>query len=125
MKRRTPEYSLQLAVASYLNFVLPDNCWWTFIPGGTVGGGATAARRGAQIKRMGYAKGSPDIIIIKKECVLFLELKSPTGHLSPAQIATHEKLHRAAARVEVCRSIDDVKTELILHGIIRSHARAA
>lgn len=86
------------------------------------------ARRGSVMKAEGQRKGCPDLMLAVPafertldEAIanagkavshaLFLELKTPTGRLSPEQEAYHEALRAQGYRVAVCRSLDDcVKT---------------
>ena len=68
-------------------------------------------RRGWRAKSdlhdLGYYTGWPDLELIWK-LPHFLELKSATGYLSPAQRACHEHLRRAGAKVEVAQTLNEV-----------------
>ncbi len=109
MKRRFPESDLHKAVAKYLDLVLMPDTWWTSIAHGNRG----KPVRGALWKAAGAKKGVPDILIIHGNSACFIELKAPgIGRLSPEQVACHEALVLAGARVTVARSIDDVQDAL-------------
>lgn len=120
MKRRNPEQQLQIAVAHYLTLVLPSDCFWTAIGHG--GGGKI---RGAILKMMGVKPGVPDLMLVWRGQAIFIELKTPVGRLSPAQIATHDKLGKSGATVDTCRSIDQVRELLTALGIIGTAKRKA
>ena len=56
--------------------------------------------------------GVPDRIVILNEKILFVELKTLTGRLSPRQILVFDELGEAGFPVHIVRSFDDVE-ELI------------
>jgi len=99
--------------------------WMLFsIPNGGGGG----EKRGYWLKLEGCRSGAPDLVLsvprrkswsenptkcppTPEEHGLFIELKTPTGRLSPEQKIYHEQLSRNGYRVAVCRSLDEaVKT---------------
>ena len=69
-------------------------------------GGSRGRRQGAALKAEGVLAGIPDLCI--PALSLFIEMKTPTGKLSPVQKAMHERLRHDCQIVEVCRSVDDV-----------------
>lgn len=93
-------------------------------------GGNMDARRGSIMKAEGQRKGCPDLFLAKPRIRtnaggagsiaqvtasgysgLFLELKTPTGRLSPEQEVYHEILRKQGYRVEVCRTLEEcIKT---------------
>ena len=50
--------------------------------------------------------GLPDLIVIMKGVVTFLEVKTPSGEVSPVQDALHKRMRRHYARVHVVRSVE-------------------
>lgn len=52
--------------------------------------------------------GIPDIYAVKKGRAVWLELKTASGKLTPAQQNVHARLLAAGAEVYVVRSLDDV-----------------
>jgi hypothetical protein len=81
-------------------------------------GGKRNAREGAKFKRMGVLPGVPDFTIIAKRTIttlfntktysgLFIELKTKTGKLSPAQRERIAHLEAEDFLVKVVRSVDE------------------
>ncbi len=88
-------------------------------------GGGGGEMRGHWLKMEGCRKGAPDLMLCvagggivmdhaKKEAffrgnyhALFLELKTPTGRLSPEQEVYHGHLRAAGYRVEVVRTFEE------------------
>ena len=52
--------------------------------------------------------GVPDRIVILNQKILFVELKTPTGKLSPRQIIVFDELGEAGFPVHIIRSKEDV-----------------
>lgn len=114
--RRAPEQDLQKAVAQFLTLVLTDpQTFWTAFP---AGGGGKA--RGGQLKAMGLKAGVPDVLVIDRARVLWIELKTDAddvagtlrGKLSQAQKGTQEALRMAGCWVITCRSVAEVENVL-------------
>lgn len=92
-------------------------------------GGGGGEMRGHWLKLEGQRKGAPDLFLavgkrphtipvtvrgvgdaMSALCNgLFLELKTPTGRLSPEQEVYHGHLRAAGYRVEVCRTVEDAQ----------------
>jgi len=122
IKRKAPEAAFHITVARYLSFALPPQFFWTTFPAG--GGGFI---RGATLKRMGLKPGLPDLVIFSPHGVtgwdkktakgwwcyhnpaLWLELKVQTGRVSADQRQVHKALETLGHRVEVVKSLDQVK----------------
>lgn len=51
--------------------------------------------------------GTPDILVVIRGRVLYLEAKTETGKLSPVQVARHKELRSVGCRVEVIRSVKE------------------
>lgn len=102
-----------MSVARFLDLALPDLAWWTTIPAG--GGGKV---RGAILKAMGYRPGTPDILIIYRDVVLWFELKGPNGWLTAIQKkCRNDLLRNNCCYWELARSVDDVEASLRRHKI--------
>lgn len=58
---------------------------------------------------LGQRKGIPDIEIIHEGIPYFLEVKTPTGHLSPYQRVEIDALRKAGAYVYVVTDLEQVE----------------
>lgn len=114
--RRAPEQDLQKAVSQFLTLALTHpQTFWTAFP---AGGGGKA--RGGQLKAMGLKAGVPDLLIIDRGRVLWIELKTDAndaagtqrGKLSQAQKQAQEALRMAGCWIITCRSVDEVENVL-------------
>jgi len=110
--RKHPEQSLQIQIASWLSWVLPDDVPWT-----AIGHGGGGLRRGQILKAMGLHAGWPDLILLVNKRAVFVELKTQSGALSPAQKAVHIAIAVAGGLVKTCRSIDELKAFLEVLGV--------
>jgi len=117
MKRRgTPEADLQRAVVVALRFVLPKGAIIHHCANEVTEAGPRGAKRQAILVGMGVHAGFADLMVLCDGRVLFLELKSLKGILSPAQ-----KVFRNAALAQgfgwaIVRSLDDALGALADHG---------
>ncbi len=117
--------------ANCRHFGVPELCLFS-VPNGFNG----SAKRGSVMKKEGQRRGCPDLMLAvpqadrnqgrsDNECHeewlpdlhgLFLELKTPSGRLSPEQEVYHEILAKQGYKVVVCRSlgecIDQITTYL-------------
>ncbi len=110
------ERRLQSAVAQYLNAVLTPATWHTAIPGGD----------GKMTRAPGYVSGTPDYLVVHGGRALFIELKTPRGRPSDAQVSAWHGIEDASGKVVLCRSVDDVRAALWRWGVpTRDAARAA
>jgi len=112
MTRRAPEQALQRQIAQFLDVALGGTAWYSAIP---LGGGGRV--RGAILHSTGTKEGTPDMCVVDAGRVLFLELKSPKGRVSPAQEACHRALRRAGAPVYIIRSLDEAIAALRQAGV--------
>jgi hypothetical protein len=64
----------------------------------------------AQLKRTGLVPGIPDLCI--PELCLWVEMKSLSGRVSPAQAAIHAYLRAIGHTVIVARGFDDARIQL-------------
>jgi hypothetical protein len=103
-RRQQHERALQRALIEHLQWRSPASTWWTHFPAG----GRRSRITGAILKSMGTQSGVPDLIFISRGRFFGLELKNGTrGRLSPAQVATHERLRLAGATVGSAGTLDE------------------
>jgi len=109
-------------IAQYLNMVIKSPSRWLTIETSNQQGGKFAAIRQAKQRRKGVITGWPDIMIIHVTKfgvrLIFLEVKSQTGRLTPSQIKIHAELAFEGHSIHVVYSVDDVKNILQNMGII-------
>jgi VRR-NUC domain len=101
------EHRLQIAVAHLLAVVLdPAQTWWSALDHGA--GKMTPASAGLR-KARGVQRGLPDFIILFKNELLGIELKSDKGRLSPEQVETGDRWMSLGHDIAVARSLEDVQ----------------
>ena len=117
MKRRgTPEADLQRAVVTALRFALPKGAIIHHCANEVTEAGQRGAKRQAILVGMGVHPGFADLIILCDGKVLFLELKSLKGRLSPAQEAFRDAVTAQGFGWVLVRSLDDALGALADHG---------
>ena len=126
MKRRgTPEADLQRAVVSALRFALPKGAIVHHCANEVTDPGPRGAKRQAILVGMGVHRGFADLMVLCEGRVLFLELKSLKGRLSPAQEAFRQAVLAQGFGWALLRSLDDALGALADHGITTRVARAS
>ncbi|PXW66336.1 hypothetical protein C7964_11067 [Loktanella sp. PT4BL] len=117
MKRRgTPEADLQRAVVVALRFALPKGAIVHHCVNEVTEAGLRGAKRQAILVGMGVYPGFADLIVLCGGRVLFLELKSQKGRLSPAQEAFRDAILAQGFGWALVRSLDDALGALADHG---------
>ena len=117
MKRRgTPEADLQRAVARALHFALPRSAIVHHCANEVTEAGPRGAKRQAILVGMGVHSGFADLIVLCAGRVLFLELKSLKGRLSPAQEAFRDAALAQGFGWALVRSVDDALGALADNG---------
>jgi len=117
MKRRgTPEADLQRAVVVALRFVLPNGAIIHHCVNEVTEAGPRGAKRQAILVGMGVHPGFADLVILCGGRVLFLELKSLKGRLSPAQEAFRDAVLAQGFGWALVRTLDDALSALADHG---------
>ena len=117
MKRRgTPEADLQRAVVVALRFALPKGAIIHHCVNEVVEAGPRGAKRQAILVGMGVHAGFADLIVLCQGRVLFLELKSLKGRLSPAQEEFRDAVLVQGFGWALIRSLDDALGALSDHG---------
>jgi hypothetical protein len=129
MKRRgTPEADLQRAVVVALRFALPKTTILHHCANEVMEPGPRGAKRQAILVGMGIHAGFADLMVMCGGRVLFLELKSLKGRLSPAQEAFRDAVLAQGFGWALVRSLDDALGALADHGFttrIAPHNRRA
>ena len=117
MKRRgTPEADLQRAVVTALRFALTKGTIIHHCANEVTEAGPRGAKRQAILVGMGVHPGFADLIILCDGKVLFLELKSLKGRLSPAQEAFRDAVLAQGFGWALVRSLDEALGALADHG---------
>ena len=118
MKQRgTPEADLQRAVVIALRFALPKGAIVHHCANEVTEPGPRGAKRQAVLVGMGVHPGFADLLVICDGRVLFLELKSLKGRLSPAQEAFRDAVLAQGFGWALVRSLDDALVALADHGL--------
>ncbi len=112
-RRQAPEEQLQMATVKFLRHALDANAMFFAVPNG----GLRSRTEAMRFKATGTIAGMPDLFVIFSGKTLGIELKAPKGRLSDAQINCHAKLMSAGVRVGVCRSLEEVVSELLMAGV--------
>lgn len=100
-KPRHIESEIQQSVVQWFRMKYPN-----YIIAAVPNGGFRNAREAAIMQREGVFAGFADLIIIAKQNILFLELKTPIGVLSKKQKEFQEKVNNLGFQYVVCRSFD-------------------
>ena len=100
-KQRHIESEIQQSVVQWFRMKYPN-----YIIAAVPNGGFRNAREAAIMQREGVLAGFADLIIISKQHILFLELKTPIGVLSKRQKEFQEKVNNLGFQYVVCRSFD-------------------
>lgn len=117
MKRRgTPEADLQRAVVQALRFALPRSSIIHHCVNEVTEGGPRGAKRQAILVGMGVHPGFADLIVLCDGRVLFMELKSQKGKLSPGQETFRNAVQAQGHGWALVRSLDDALCALADHG---------
>lgn len=61
----------------------------------------------AKLKKMGYTPGAPDLVIVKNGQAYFMEVKTPTGHISDNQRWFMSNAASVGAHYAIVRSYEE------------------
>ncbi|UWQ90424.1 VRR-NUC domain-containing protein [Rhodobacteraceae bacterium M382] len=117
-RRKTPEADAQRAIVQALRFVLPRGAIVHHSVNEVTSGDRRGKTRQAILVGMGVHPGFADLIVLSEGRVLFLEVKSKTGHLSPAQMVFRDAVQAQGLAWALVRSVDDALSALADHGFI-------
>jgi hypothetical protein len=106
--RRHDEADIQHAVMQFLGWALPPDAIAHHSPGE----GKRTKRAQGELKRSGYNKGWPDVLVIHQGRCFFIELKAAKGIVSAAQRAMMAKLYYCGCEVLVCKGVPEVQAAL-------------
>ena len=116
MKRRgTPEADLQRSVVQALRFALPRSAIIHHCANEVTEAGPRGAKRQAILVGMGVHPGFADLMVLCDGRLLFLELKSLKGRLSPSQEAFRDTVVAQGHGWALVRSLDDALGALADH----------
>ncbi|MCE8531547.1 VRR-NUC domain-containing protein [Ruegeria pomeroyi] len=115
-RRGTPEADLQRAVVQALRFALPRSAIIHHCANEVSEASPRGAKRQAILVGMGVHAGFADLMVLCERRVLFLELKSIKGRLSPTQVAFRDAVLAQGFGWALVRSLDDALGALADHG---------
>jgi VRR-NUC domain-containing protein len=123
-RRKTPEADAQRAIVQALRFVLPRGSIVHHSVNEITAGDRRAKVRQAILVGMGVHPGFADLIVLSQGRVLFLEVKSKTGRLSPAQKDFRDAVQAQGFAWALVRSVDDALAALADYRFITRLLRA-
>lgn len=118
-KRQAPERAIQTAIVKALRkHAKPHLCRWFAVPNG----GHRHLYTATKLKAEGTQRGTPDLCFVlpPRGRIAFLELKSDTGRLSPAQIEFRDDVTALGALYAVAHSTDEAWGVLAAWGVLPS-----
>ena len=121
MKRQQSEYSIHVAIADYLRMALPEEAMFFHVPNG----GTRNIIEATKLKRMGTARGLPDILILwrspyktaqytARTHIIAAEIKAKKGSLSKEQKEMHTLLTKLGCVCTVWRSVEECEEFLTM-----------
>ncbi len=105
--RGHPEAALQRQVVLTLRLILPTGSIVHHSAHEVGAGGRAGRTRQAIAIGMGVHPGFPDLVVLSGGRVLFLELKSPSGRLGPAQAAFRDAVRAQGFGWALARSLEE------------------
>lgn len=117
-KRGTPEADIQRAIVNTLRFVLPSGSIVHHSANEVTQAGQAGAKRQAILVGMGVTPGFADLIVLSQGKVLFLEVKSTTGSLRPAQERFRDAVRAQGFAWAIVRSVEDALGALSEAGMV-------
>jgi len=115
-RRGTPEADLQRTVVTALRFTLPRSAIIHHCANEVTEAGPRGAKRQAILVGMGVHAGFADLMVLCEGRVLFFELKSLKGRLSPAQQGFRDAVLVQGFGWALVRTLDDALGALADHG---------
>jgi VRR-NUC domain len=117
-RRASPEALIQRAVVDHLHLRAKPDVLWLHCPNGE----RRDPRTGAKLKRMGVLPGAADILLWHRGNSFALELKSPGGRLSEAQLEFLARFNDAGGHSACAEDIDRAIAVLEGWQILRGRA---
>lgn len=91
---------------------------WTHIPHEVAARGKFANIHMAKARALGLIKGSSDFVFVWPDGGGWIELKTPTGSLSPEQRDFRDWCEAKGCHHAVCRSLEEVQQKLFSWGVL-------
>jgi hypothetical protein len=113
------EDSIQMAVCLHLRYRGVPGLVWFHPPNG----GKRDAREAQRLKATGVRAGVADLIFLHAGRAFALELKTPKGRATAAQIAFMDDWRAAGGEAAIVHGLDEAIDQLELWGLIRADAR--
>ncbi len=113
MKRQHPEDAIQRACVQFLELRKPP-CLWFHPPNG----GARSKVEAAIFQGLGVKAGVPDFIFLWYCGRGVVEVKTPTGRLSPAQKNFRDACHEMEIPWALIRGVDELAGVLLEWGLL-------
>ena len=123
-KRINHEGPIHRAILAMLDRLLPDDAVVHHSPNEVDMQGPKVARAIAKARGLGTQKGWPDIEIIWRGRVYFIEVKAPKGTVQDSQARCHAILAVAGCPVIIARSADEAEAALRDAGVIPNAVQA-
>lgn len=95
-----PEHNIQCAIVSYLRL---NKVFCFSVPNG----GLRSLKTGAFLKKEGATAGVSDLIILRKNECIFVEVKTKTGRQSDEQKKFQEAVELLGFKYFIWRTLDD------------------
>lgn len=100
------EAQLHTQIVNWLRLALPDGAVLHHSPAGI---GKLGWKGKNMMKTHGVMPGWPDLEILYRSKMIFLEIKTKTGRVSAAQKICHRRLTLAGGTVHVVKSLGDAQ----------------
>jgi hypothetical protein len=101
-RRHQPEFKIHGAVCDHLRLRAKPDVLWLHVPNQR----NTDAKTGAMLKRMGVRAGASDLLLWHRGNSFALELKSPGGRLSDAQLEFLARFNDAGGHGASAEGVD-------------------
>jgi hypothetical protein len=121
LKRKMGEEALSIEVAMRLKILEKRNRltgMWFHVPNEMPVQNKLDLTRLAKKRAMGMMAGAPDLVFLKKDGCLQIELKYGKNSLSSNQKEYRDMSEKKEAPYVICKSWDDVSSELTKYGFL-------
>src|SRR5215831_6666467 len=114
-RRQRPEAAIHATVCDHLRLRAKPDVLWLHVPNG----GTRDIREAARFKRMGVLAGASDLLFWHRGNSFALELKSPGGRLSEAQLEFLTRFNDAGGHAASAVGIERALACLEAWGLLR------